>query len=89
MSRAMKLGAQAYVLKTQLDKEPMGTIRASEAGNRGFPPTFLPSTRPEPAADPFPLTEAGVAIARTPGTARDHNVGTSPEHPYFNSGTTN
>ena len=29
---AMKLGAQAYLLKTQLDKELMGTIRAVQAG---------------------------------------------------------
>jgi DNA-binding NarL/FixJ family response regulator len=29
---AMKLGAKAYLLKTQLDKELMGTIRAVQAG---------------------------------------------------------
>jgi DNA-binding NarL/FixJ family response regulator len=29
---AMKLGAQAYLLKTQLDKELLGTIRAVHAG---------------------------------------------------------
>ena len=30
---AMKLGAQAYLLKTHLDKELLGTIRAVQAGN--------------------------------------------------------
>ena len=30
---AMKLGAQAYLLKTELDKELLGTIRAVQAGN--------------------------------------------------------
>jgi DNA-binding NarL/FixJ family response regulator len=29
---AMKLGARAYLLKTQLDKELLGTIRAVQAG---------------------------------------------------------
>jgi DNA-binding NarL/FixJ family response regulator len=29
---AMRLGAQAYLLKTQLDKELLGTIRAVHAG---------------------------------------------------------
>ena len=29
---AMKLGAQAYLLKTQLDKELLGTIRAVQGG---------------------------------------------------------
>ena len=29
---AIKMGAQAYLLKTQLDKELMGTIRAVQAG---------------------------------------------------------
>jgi DNA-binding NarL/FixJ family response regulator len=28
----MKLGAQAYLQKTQLDKELLGTIRAVQAG---------------------------------------------------------
>jgi DNA-binding NarL/FixJ family response regulator len=30
---AMNLGARAYLLKTQLDKELFGTIRAVQAGN--------------------------------------------------------
>ena len=29
---AMKLGARAYLLKTQLDKQLLGTIRAVQAG---------------------------------------------------------
>ena len=29
---AMKLGARAYLLKTHLDKELLGTIRAVQAG---------------------------------------------------------
>ena len=32
VQNAMKLGAQAYLLKTQLDKQLLGTIRAVQAG---------------------------------------------------------
>ena len=34
---AMKLGARAYLLKTQLDKELLGTIRAAQAGKQRLP----------------------------------------------------
>ena len=33
IQNAMKLGAQAYLLKTQLDKELLGTIRAVQGGS--------------------------------------------------------
>lgn len=32
VQNAMRLGAQAYLLKTELDKELLGTIRAVRAG---------------------------------------------------------
>ena len=40
--RALKAGARAYLLKGDVNKELLATIRAVHSGQRGFPPRLLP-----------------------------------------------
>ena len=49
MFRALKAGARAYILKGQVHRELLGTIRAVHAGQKRIPPEVwrtMPLTRP-------------------------------------------
>jgi len=69
VARALKAGARAYLLKTEVNKELLGTIRAVHAGQKRIPPEVASGLAEHAGQDALTQREIGILRLIAAGNA--------------------